>query len=72
VVRVDEVAGFARVIGEIIQELLDLVALGTITDLLGETILPIPADRPGLLLGLRTFPRTFEGESVAVILENPK
>jgi predicted deacylase len=45
--------------------------LGTVVDLTGEMVVDIPADREGLVLGLRTFPRVLLGESVAVILEMP-
>jgi predicted deacylase len=44
-------------------------SLGAVLDVTGETAVDIPADRSGLVLGLRTFPRVLQGESVAVILE---
>lgn len=44
-------------------------SLGTVVDVTGEMALDIPADRGGLVLGLRTFPRVLQGESVAVLLE---
>jgi predicted deacylase len=45
--------------------------LGAVVDLSGETAVEIVADRGGIVLGLRTFPRVLQGESVAVILETP-
>lgn len=43
--------------------------LGTISDVLGQEVVPIRADRTGLVLVLRCFARVSAGESVAVVLE---
>lgn len=44
---------------------------GTVTDVLGDNETPIFADRSGIVLVLRTFPRVRAGETVGVILETP-
>ncbi|MFN0053912.1 MAG: succinylglutamate desuccinylase/aspartoacylase family protein [Planctomycetales bacterium] len=46
--------------------------LGTVTDLLGIVILPIPAACGGLVLVLHTFSRVEAGTSLGVILEVPE
>jgi len=43
--------------------------LGTISDVLGERVLTVPAQETGIVIVLRTFPRVRKGESLAVILE---
>jgi predicted deacylase len=43
--------------------------IGTVCDVLGETIESIVAAQSGIVLGLTTFSRVHEGDSVAVILE---
>jgi predicted deacylase len=43
--------------------------LGTVSDILGHDIVPVPADRTGLVLVLRSFARVSAGESVGVVLE---
>jgi predicted deacylase len=43
--------------------------LGTVSDVLGRDVAAIAAERPGVVLVLRTFPRVLAGEGVAVVLE---
>jgi predicted deacylase len=43
--------------------------LGTVSDVLGREVVPVAADRDGVVLVLHTFARVSEGESVAVVLE---
>jgi predicted deacylase len=46
--------------------------LGVVSDILGQEPVPIPADRAGIVLVLRAFPRVSEGESVGVVLETDR
>jgi predicted deacylase len=46
--------------------------LGTISDPLGANVVPIAAERSGLVLVLRTFPPVLAGEGVAVVLETDR
>lgn len=43
--------------------------LGQVTDPLGESPQPVTAEQSGVVLAIRTFPRVFEGDALAVILE---
>ncbi len=43
--------------------------LGTVCDALGRDVVPILAERAGVVLVIRTFPRASAGEGVAVVLE---
>ncbi|SIO41083.1 hypothetical protein/N-alpha-acetyl-L-2,4-diaminobutyrate deacetylase [Singulisphaera sp. GP187] len=43
--------------------------LGTLSDVLGHEVIPIKADRTGLVLVLRGFARVSAGESLGVVLE---
>ncbi|MDA0657872.1 MAG: succinylglutamate desuccinylase/aspartoacylase family protein [Planctomycetota bacterium] len=45
--------------------------LGTISDVLGDNLLPILAEQTGIVIVLRTYPRVFQGDALAVILERP-
>jgi predicted deacylase len=43
--------------------------LGTVTDLLGDTVIAAPSQETGRVIVLRTFSRVFAGDTLAVILE---
>ncbi len=43
--------------------------LGTISDVLGHEVVPIRAERTGLVLVLRCFARVSAGDSLGVVLE---
>ncbi len=44
--------------------------LGTVSDVLGDQVVPVPSQESGIVLVLRTFSRVHAGETVAVVLEN--
>ena len=46
--------------------------LGTVCDHLGSAVHEMRAERSGLILVLRTFPRVLKGDMVAVILETDR
>jgi predicted deacylase len=46
--------------------------VGTVSDVLGREIVPIPSDRSGVVLVLHAFARVSEGEGVAVVLETDR
>jgi predicted deacylase len=46
--------------------------LGTVSDALGHDVVPIAADRRGVVLVLRALPRVVAGEGVAVVLETDR
>jgi predicted deacylase len=43
--------------------------LGTVCGLLGVDVMPVAAERAGVVLMLRTFPRVSAGEGMAVVVE---
>jgi predicted deacylase len=46
--------------------------LGTVSDALGHDVVPVAADRTGVVLVLRALPRVVAGDGVAVILETER
>ncbi|MEO2008643.1 MAG: succinylglutamate desuccinylase/aspartoacylase family protein [Pirellulaceae bacterium] len=44
-------------------------SLGWVSSILGDNVIDVPADRDGIVLVLRTFPRVRKGESVGVVLD---
>jgi predicted deacylase len=46
--------------------------LGTVADLPGPDVVPVVADRAGIVLVLRAFARVAQGESLAVVLETDR
>lgn len=45
--------------------------LGTVSDVLGDCVVPILAEQTGIVIVLRTYPRVFKDDALAVILERP-
>lgn len=43
--------------------------LGTVTDILGENVVSVPAHESGIVIVLRTFARIRQGDTVAVVME---
>lgn len=44
-------------------------SLGTVSDVLGDTVVTVPSRESGLVIVLRTFSRVLQGDALAVVLE---
>lgn len=62
-------AGYWRSCVELGQQVQRGDELGTVSDVLGENVSPILTEHSGIVIVLRTYPRVFKDDSLAVILE---